>query len=613
MTAEDCYKHITSVLPACDMEDYPSELFMSFAEHGATLRKEWPWCAALPEGMFLSWVLCPRVNNEELSDCRGLFCEQLAPRVKGLSLTEAILEVNRWCAENVTYRSTDGRTASALAVYRSGCGRCGEESVFAVNALRSVGIAARQVYAPWWSHCDDNHAWVEAFDGERWRFMGACEPEPHLDMGWFVPAAGRAMLCHTKCFVGEGGGWEKLLPGEDWLDLDRREGVAYISVTQRYARVRAFTVRVTDTKGSGLQGAVVEYYVLNEGLLRKLARRVTDSEGRAALNLGLGSVWVAARLGDMAAESLVNTSDTDHIRLSLPGSPAVSGSFVFVPPADSGVKGGGLSGEEKLRRQETRARAKKLREEKHPGGGTVPDKPELWPWQRFAPGRVPELWQDGCAHDVYGPERGTVVLRQGKGKGTLGLMLWDEGWQAVPAPEFGCGTELPIGRYRLITSSRLPNGTQLAEFTDFTLGKGDILELTADFRKGSPNDLPQKLPLPDVGFDWDGLALLCWIDPGAEPTEHLLGELRAAGKLECRVHFISKALDKPDGLGAVLHPWDDYVAETVARRVFLEPDSLPLVVLADGGGFGRFASAGYNVGLVELAAELCTVIGNMKE
>ena len=122
---ENYYRHIISVLPKCDLEDYPPELFMRFAEHGALLRRDWPWCRELSEEMFLSWVLCPRVNNEELSDCRELFYKELAPRVKDLSLTEAILEVNRWCAENVTYRSTDIRTASALAVYESGCGRCG--------------------------------------------------------------------------------------------------------------------------------------------------------------------------------------------------------------------------------------------------------------------------------------------------------------------------------------------------------------------------------------------------------------------------------------------------------------------------------------------------------
>ena len=59
---------------------------------------------------------------------------------------DAAIEVNYWCAEEATYHSGDDRTLPALTVYRRGYGRCGEESVFLVNALRSVGIPARQVY-----------------------------------------------------------------------------------------------------------------------------------------------------------------------------------------------------------------------------------------------------------------------------------------------------------------------------------------------------------------------------------------------------------------------------------------------------------------------------------
>ena len=59
------------------------------------------------------------IRDRQLAPCRALFYEKLRPRVAGLPLEEAILEVNRWCAEEATYRSTDGRTASALAVYLS--------------------------------------------------------------------------------------------------------------------------------------------------------------------------------------------------------------------------------------------------------------------------------------------------------------------------------------------------------------------------------------------------------------------------------------------------------------------------------------------------------------
>ena len=128
------------------------------------------------------------------------FYEQIMGRVAGMSLWEAILEINYWCAEHATYEATDSRTASPMTMYRSGKGRCGEESTFAVTAYRSVGIAARQVYTPRWAHCDDNHAWVEVFVDGEWHFLGACEPEEVLDTGWFSGPANRAILIHTRNF-----------------------------------------------------------------------------------------------------------------------------------------------------------------------------------------------------------------------------------------------------------------------------------------------------------------------------------------------------------------------------------------------------------------------------
>ena len=74
------------------------------------------------------------------------------------------------------------------------------ESTFTVAALRSIGIPARQVYTPRWAHTDDNHAWVEAWADGKWYFLGACEPEPVLNLAWFNEPASRAMLMHTRAF-----------------------------------------------------------------------------------------------------------------------------------------------------------------------------------------------------------------------------------------------------------------------------------------------------------------------------------------------------------------------------------------------------------------------------
>ena len=277
------YLYVT--LPRADLGDYSPRFFREAARQALAARREFPWCAALPESLFLREVLCPRVNNEELSPCRELFCSQLAPRVKGLPLEEAILEVNRWCAEQATYRSTDDRTASALQVYQCGWGRCGEESTFLTNALRSVGIAARQVYAPWWSHCDDNHAWVEAWADGRWHFLGACEPEPVLDLGWFNAPASRGMLMHTKVFGYYDGPEEVMKTTANYTE---------INVISNYAACAPLTVTVTDTAGSPVEGATVEFKLYNYAEFFTVSRKTTDGRGQASLSAGLGDMLVTA-------------------------------------------------------------------------------------------------------------------------------------------------------------------------------------------------------------------------------------------------------------------------------------------------------------------------------
>ena len=307
-----------ATLPLWDLGEYGPELFLGEARQALAAREEFPWGRELPDALFLREVACPRVNNEGLAPCRELFRGELAPRVRGLSLKEAILEVNRWCAGKVTYRASDDRTASALEVVRRGYGRCGEESLFLVNALRSVAIPARQVYAPWWSHCDDNHAWVEAWDGNTWRYLGACEPEPVLDRGWFTGAAARAMLLHARSFYpGDLGEGAFLYPGVDPLDLDQREGVVYESLTHRYGDTVPLRVTVTDESGKPVPGAKVSFSVLNMSRFLEIAARVTGPQGTAALRVGKGSLRVAASLSGKTAACLVNTGEDREVTLAL--------------------------------------------------------------------------------------------------------------------------------------------------------------------------------------------------------------------------------------------------------------------------------------------------------
>ena len=175
-------KFLYSYMVLADRGGYTPEFYLENVRSSLRAREEMPWGKTVPEREFRHFVLPVRVNNENLDLSRPVFYEELKERVRGLSMEEAILEVNHWCHEKATYQPSDARTSSPLSTVSQAIGRCGEESTFAVAALRSVGIPARQVYTPRWAHTDDNHAWVEAWANGRWYFIGACEPEPILNL-----------------------------------------------------------------------------------------------------------------------------------------------------------------------------------------------------------------------------------------------------------------------------------------------------------------------------------------------------------------------------------------------------------------------------------------------
>lgn len=173
----DALKFLYAYMATPDALDYDAVFYLTNIRSSLRAAKEMPWGKSVPDREWRHFVLPVRVNNEDLDLSRPAFYDELKDRVKGLSMKEAILEVNHWCHEKVSYQPSDARTSSPLATVCNALGRCGEESTFTVAALRSVGIPARQVYTPRWAHTDDNHAWVEAWADGQWYFLGACEPE----------------------------------------------------------------------------------------------------------------------------------------------------------------------------------------------------------------------------------------------------------------------------------------------------------------------------------------------------------------------------------------------------------------------------------------------------
>ncbi len=281
-----CLKYYYAYMPVSDLAAYDPMLFLRIIRQTLYVRSLDLYHSRIPDEIFLNFILQYRVNNENIEDNREILFRELSDRVQGKSMYDAAIEINYWCLEKATYQPTDPRTVSPLTLIRNGKGRCGEESTFTVSALRSAGIPARQIYTPRWAHCDDNHAWVEAYVDGVWRYLGACEPEPALDKGWFTAPAKRAMLIHTRVFSTIPTGEEVTFQSDTFTELN---------LTDHYAKTGNITVKVVNTGGKPVN---VRFEVPNYCELVPIATLEADRDETVSLTTGLGDLQLHVTDGE---------------------------------------------------------------------------------------------------------------------------------------------------------------------------------------------------------------------------------------------------------------------------------------------------------------------------
>ena len=320
---QEALQFLYAYMPLADAVDYPMSYYLDQVRASFKTREEMGW--KVPEREFRHFVLPIRVNNENLDTSRVAFYRELKPRVQGMSMAEAILEVNHWCHEKMTYQPSDARTSSPLASVCNALGRCGEQSTFCVAALRSVGIPARQVYTPRWAHTDDNHAWVEAWADGEWHFIGACEPEPVLDLGWFNAPASRAMLMHTKVFGRYDGPEEVVLKSPNYTE---------VNLIDNYATTARADFRVVDADGKPVEGARVDFCIYNYAEFYPAVSKYTDADGRTFLSSGLGDLLIwASKDGAYGYAKCTFGKDTE-VTITLGAAPEKE-SLDIVPPPEN--------------------------------------------------------------------------------------------------------------------------------------------------------------------------------------------------------------------------------------------------------------------------------------
>lgn len=282
-------------MPLNDLADYDGEFFLNQVRYAIKARETFDWGKKIPEDIFKHFVLVYRVNNENLDTARMYIFETLKNRIKGMNMYDAALEVNHWCHEKVNYKASDGRTSSPLATIRTSWGRCGEESTFTVTALRAMGLPARQCYTPRWAHTDDNHAWVEVWIDGVWHYLGACEPEPELDIAWFDAPVKRAMMVHTTVFGKYNGKEQKNFESDLY---------SKINLLSNYTDTKRLEIKVLDSKGNAVENAQVSFGLYNYAEYYPIAKIYTDKNGVATLETGYGDLMIWAKKDGKTASAL---------------------------------------------------------------------------------------------------------------------------------------------------------------------------------------------------------------------------------------------------------------------------------------------------------------------
>jgi len=191
-------------------------------------RQAHPWAAQVPKDIWQDWVLPYASVNEARSNWREHLATLMSPLVqKATTASEVATTLNR----HLWWVLRDGGSAihfkdeqtpliyDPMSIIVFGYASCTGVSILLVDALRSVGLAARVLGTPAWHGkvADGDHTWVEVWlgDKEGWAFIEAAPAGP----GETLTNPCDKWFCNAAHFPAEGGATEVFA-----ARFDRRQG-----------------------------------------------------------------------------------------------------------------------------------------------------------------------------------------------------------------------------------------------------------------------------------------------------------------------------------------------------------------------------------------------------
>ena len=198
------------------------------------------------------------------------------------------------------------------------------------------------------------------------------------------------------------------------------------------------------------------------------------------------------------------------------------------------------------------------------------------------------------------------------------------------------------GLYRLITTNRLPNGNQFAYEKFVSIGADGEMTRTETLllRKAELSDMLERIDLPEfeVGKEdgasvtceqltADGKKILMWLEESCEPTEHILNEMleqkekfhefaqnicfMVRTKKAKEDELVAKVLGEFQDITVYYDSFEENI-ELLGRRMYVDPDKLPLILVTNGVSTGIYATSGYNVGTGDMLIRIMNEVPEAK-
>jgi len=279
---QEAARWILAWLPNSDLATLTLSLLQEHVYGACNTYRNTAWGNRIPKDVWLHFVVPHRVSQEPLQNWRGELGRPLAKvTAEYTSMEEAALAVNRWCREQATYIATSGRDMGPLTTIARGLGRCEEEMILTICAMRAAGIPARACSTPYWTFTDDNHAWVEVWADGGWYYAESCDDRRCLNDAWFSNSASRTGMVRSV-------GYGEFDPAPEPV-YKAEDGVTIVNSTSVYTD--PFTLRASVV---GDPEAEVYVNVLNYGTLRSIAKIKAGTD----IKLGPGSYALTSAYGN---------------------------------------------------------------------------------------------------------------------------------------------------------------------------------------------------------------------------------------------------------------------------------------------------------------------------